>query len=190
VHLIVLLSTSAPKKVTEHASLREARRVVNFRPPVRRAHAGRRNYDRARQAHVEGRQRRGDRARRHHPSRPPPTTSPHRRRAASCPRYRTHGALYPPKKFFGAARNSTRRLLTILATALVDTGARMDEVIFEEFKGTATWSCARPAPRRRSGSYPAIEVNASFYAAGRIVVRPAFTPSRMEASPGTQRLGC
>jgi len=46
-------------------------------------------------------------------------------------------ALYPPKKFFGAARNiEDGGSLTILATALVDTGSRMDEVIFEEFKGT------------------------------------------------------
>src|SRR3546814_7068301 len=47
------------------------------------------------------------------------------------------GALYPPKKFFGAARNIEEGgSLTILATALVETGSRMDEVIFEEFKGT------------------------------------------------------
>src|SRR5688500_3290530 len=46
-------------------------------------------------------------------------------------------ALYPPKKFFGAARNIEQGgSLTIIATALVDTGSRMDEVIFEEFKGT------------------------------------------------------
>src|SRR5713101_5359236 len=47
------------------------------------------------------------------------------------------GALYPPKKFFGSARNIEEGgSLTILATALVETGSRMDEVIFEEFKGT------------------------------------------------------
>ncbi|MDK7340953.1 transcription termination factor Rho, partial [Pauljensenia sp. UMB0018B] len=46
-------------------------------------------------------------------------------------------ALYPPKKFFGAARNvENGGSLTILATALVETGSKMDEVIFEEFKGT------------------------------------------------------
>ena len=49
-------------------------------------------------------------------------------------------ALYPPKKFFGAARNiEGGGSLTILATALVETGSRMDEVIFEEFKGTGNW---------------------------------------------------
>ena len=47
------------------------------------------------------------------------------------------GALYPPKRFFGSARNiEGGGSLTIVATALVDTGSRMDEVIFEEFKGT------------------------------------------------------
>ena len=47
------------------------------------------------------------------------------------------GALYPPKRFFGAARNVEEGgSLTIIATALVDTGSKMDEVIFEEFKGT------------------------------------------------------
>jgi transcription termination factor Rho len=46
-------------------------------------------------------------------------------------------ALYPPKRFFGAARNiEYGGSLTIIATALIDTGSRMDEVIFEEFKGT------------------------------------------------------
>jgi len=52
-------------------------------------------------------------------------------------------ALHKPKRFFGAARNIEEGgSLTIMATALVDTGSRMDEVIFEEFKGTATWRCA------------------------------------------------
>src|SRR5918992_7869 len=49
-------------------------------------------------------------------------------------------ALYPPKKFFGSARNiEFGGSLTVIATALVDTGSRMDEVIFEEFKGTGNW---------------------------------------------------
>ena len=47
------------------------------------------------------------------------------------------GALHPPKKFFGAARNIEEGgSITILATALIDTGSRMDDVIYEEFKGT------------------------------------------------------
>ena len=72
------------------------------------------------------------------------------------------GALYPPKKFFGAARNVEEGgSLTILATALVETGSRMDEVIFEEFKGTGNMEIKldrRLADRR---IYPAIDVAAS-----------------------------
>ncbi|MEZ5266586.1 MAG: transcription termination factor Rho [Acidimicrobiales bacterium] len=65
------------------------------------------------------------------------------------------GALYPPKKFFGAARNVEEGgSLTILATALVETGSRMDEVIFEEFKGTGNMGCASTVASPRSGSTP------------------------------------
>ncbi|RMH84586.1 MAG: transcription termination factor Rho [Actinomyces sp.] len=72
------------------------------------------------------------------------------------------GALYPPKKFFGAARNVEEGgSLTILATALVETGSKMDEVIFEEFKGTGNMELRldRRAAERRI--YPAIDVDAS-----------------------------
>jgi transcription termination factor Rho len=72
------------------------------------------------------------------------------------------GALYPPKKFFGAARNIEEGgSLTILATALIDTGSKMDEVIFEEFKGTGNMELRldRRAAERRI--YPAIDVDAS-----------------------------
>lgn len=72
------------------------------------------------------------------------------------------GALYPPKRFFGAARNVEEGgSLTILATALVETGSKMDEVIFEEFKGTGNMELRldrRIAERR---IYPAIDVDAS-----------------------------
>ena len=72
------------------------------------------------------------------------------------------GALYPPKKFFGAARNVEEGgSLTILATALVDTGSAMDNVIFEEFKGTGNMELRldrRSAERR---IYPAIDVDGS-----------------------------
>jgi transcription termination factor Rho len=61
------------------------------------------------------------------------------------------GALYPPKKFFGAARNIEEGgSLTIIASALVETGSKMDEVIFEEFKGTGNMELARPTPGRTS----------------------------------------
>ncbi len=72
------------------------------------------------------------------------------------------GALYPPKKFFGAARNLEEGgSLTILASALVETGSRMDEVIFEEFKGTGNMELRldRRAAERRI--YPAINVAGS-----------------------------
>ena len=72
------------------------------------------------------------------------------------------GALYPPKRFFGAARNiEDGGSLTILATALVDTNSKMDEVIFEEFKGTGNMELRldRAAAERRV--YPAIDVDAS-----------------------------
>jgi transcription termination factor Rho len=72
------------------------------------------------------------------------------------------GALYPPKKFFGAARNIEEGgSLTILATALIETGSKMDEVIFEEFKGTGNMELRldrRVADRR---IYPAIDVEQS-----------------------------
>lgn len=72
------------------------------------------------------------------------------------------GALYPPKKFFGAARNIEEGgSLTILATALVETGSRMDEVIFEEFKGTGNMELRLDRRLAERRVYPAIDVNAS-----------------------------
>jgi transcription termination factor Rho len=72
------------------------------------------------------------------------------------------GALYPPKKFFGAARNIEEGgSLTILATALVETGSRMDEVIFEEFKGTGNLELRLDRRLAERRLYPAIDVNGS-----------------------------
>ena len=72
------------------------------------------------------------------------------------------GALYPPKKFFGAARNIEEGgSLTILATALVETGSRMDEVIFEEFKGTGNMELRLDRRLAERRIYPAIDVNGS-----------------------------
>ncbi len=72
------------------------------------------------------------------------------------------GALYPPKKFFGAARNIEEGgSLTILATALVETGSRMDEVIFEEFKGTGNMELKLDRRLAERRVYPAIDVNGS-----------------------------
>ncbi|MFP3900290.1 MAG: transcription termination factor Rho [Acidimicrobiia bacterium] len=72
------------------------------------------------------------------------------------------GALYPPKKFFGAARNVEEGgSLTILATALIETGSRMDEVIFEEFKGTGNMELRLDRRMAERRIYPAIDVEAS-----------------------------
>jgi len=71
-------------------------------------------------------------------------------------------ALYPPKKFFGAARNVEEGgSLTILATALVDTGSKMDEVIFEEFKGTGNMELRLDRRLAEQRIYPAIDVAGS-----------------------------
>jgi transcription termination factor Rho len=72
------------------------------------------------------------------------------------------GALYPPKRFFGAARNVEEGgSLTILATALVETGSKMDEVIFEEFKGTGNMELRLDRKTAERRVYPAIDVDAS-----------------------------
>ena len=71
-------------------------------------------------------------------------------------------ALYPPKKFFGAARNIEEGgSLTILATALVETGSRMDEVIFEEFKGTGNMELKLDRKMADKRIFPAVDVDAS-----------------------------
>ncbi|WP_249138689.1 transcription termination factor Rho [Phycicoccus avicenniae] len=71
-------------------------------------------------------------------------------------------ALYPPKKFFGAARNiENGGSLTILATALVETGSRMDEVIFEEFKGTGNMELKLDRGLANRRIFPAVDVNNS-----------------------------
>ncbi|MFP3396595.1 transcription termination factor Rho [Brevibacterium sp. SIMBA_078] len=71
-------------------------------------------------------------------------------------------ALYPPKKFFGAARNiEGGGSLTILATALVETGSKMDEVIFEEFKGTGNMELRLSRQLADKRIFPAIDVNSS-----------------------------
>ncbi len=71
-------------------------------------------------------------------------------------------ALYPPKRFFGAARNiEDGGSLTILATALVETGSKMDEVIFEEFKGTGNMELRLSRALADKRIFPAVDVNAS-----------------------------
>jgi transcription termination factor Rho len=71
-------------------------------------------------------------------------------------------ALYPPKRFFGAARNiENGGSLTIIATALVETGSKMDEVIFEEFKGTGNMELRLSRQLADKRIFPAVDVNAS-----------------------------
>ena len=72
------------------------------------------------------------------------------------------GALYMPKKFFGAARNIEEGgSLTILATALIETGSRMDDVIFEEFKGTGNMEVHLDRKLQERRVFPAIDINKS-----------------------------
>lgn len=71
-------------------------------------------------------------------------------------------ALHKPKRFFGAARNTEERgSLTIIATALIDTGSKMDEVIFEEFKGTGNMELQLDRKLANKRVYPAVDVVAS-----------------------------
>ena len=83
-------------------------------------------------------------------------------------------ALYPPKKFFGAARNIEHGgSLTILATALVETGSRMDEVIFEEFKGTGNMELKLDRKLANRRIYPAINVEDSGTRKEELLMEPA-----------------
>ncbi len=82
-------------------------------------------------------------------------------------------ALYPPKRFFGAARNiENGGSLTILATALVETGSKMDEVIFEEFKGTGNMELKLSRQLADRRIFPAVDVNASGTRREEILVSP------------------
>jgi transcription termination factor Rho len=82
-------------------------------------------------------------------------------------------ALYPPKRFFGAARNIEHGgALTILATALVETGSRMDEVIFEEFKGTGNWELKLDRKASEKRIFPAIDIQASGTRKEELLLRP------------------
>ncbi len=71
-------------------------------------------------------------------------------------------ALYPPKKFFGAARNAEDGgSLTVIATCLIDTGSRMDDVIYEEFKGTGNWELHLERKLAEKRIFPAIDIQRS-----------------------------
>lgn len=82
-------------------------------------------------------------------------------------------ALYPPKRFFGAARNIEHGgSLTILASALVETGSKMDEVIFEEFKGTGNMELRLSRSLADKRIFPAVDVNASGTRREEILIAP------------------
>ena len=82
-------------------------------------------------------------------------------------------ALYPPKKFFGAARNLREGgSLTIIASALVETGSKMDEVIFEEFKGTGNMELRLSRSLADRRIFPAIDINASGTRREELLLKP------------------
>ena len=95
------------------------------------------------------------------------------------------GALYPPKKFFGAARNCEEGgSLTILATALVETNSRMDEHIFEEFKGTGNMELKLDRKLAERRIYPAIDVDASSTRHEELLYARGPAQLGVEAAPG------
>jgi transcription termination factor Rho len=82
-------------------------------------------------------------------------------------------ALQRPKRFFGAARNIEEGgSLTIIATALIDTGSRMDEVIYEEFKGTGNLELHLNRRMSEKRVYPAIEINRSGTRREELLIKP------------------
>ena len=86
-------------------------------------------------------------------------------------------ALYPPKRFFGAARNLEEGgSLTIIATALIDTGSRMDDVIYEEFKGTGNMEIHLDRRMAEKRVYPAINVNRSGTRREELLIVPEILP--------------
>lgn len=86
-------------------------------------------------------------------------------------------ALYPPKRFFGAARNiEDGGSLTILATCLVDTGSRMDDVVYEEFKGTGNMELHLSRTLQERRVFPAIEIARSSTRREELLLGPDLTP--------------
>jgi transcription termination factor Rho len=84
------------------------------------------------------------------------------------------GALQKPKRIFGAARNVEQGgSLTIIATALVDTGSRMDEVIFEEFKGTGNSEIVLDRKLSDKRTFPAMDINRSGTRREELLIEPA-----------------
>ncbi len=86
-------------------------------------------------------------------------------------------ALYPPKRFFGAARNLEEGgSLTIIATCLVDTGSRMDDVVYEEFKGTGNMELHLSRKLQERRIFPAIDIDRSSTRREELLLGPDITP--------------
>jgi transcription termination factor Rho len=86
-------------------------------------------------------------------------------------------ALYPPKRFFGAARNiEDGGSLTIIATCLVDTGSRMDDVVYEEFKGTGNMELHLSRTLQERRVFPAIDIDRSSTRREELLLGPDLTP--------------
>ncbi|MFZ5810349.1 MAG: transcription termination factor Rho [Chloroflexota bacterium] len=86
-------------------------------------------------------------------------------------------ALYPPKRFFGAARNIEEGgSLTIIATCLVDTGSRMDDVVYEEFKGTGNMELHLSRRLQERRIFPAIDIERSSTRREELLLGPDITP--------------
>jgi transcription termination factor Rho len=86
-------------------------------------------------------------------------------------------ALYPPKRFFGAARNIEEGgSLTIIATCLVDTGSRMDDVVYEEFKGTGNMELHLSRNLQERRIFPAIDISRSSTRREELLLGPDITP--------------
>lgn len=86
-------------------------------------------------------------------------------------------ALYPPKRFFGAARNIEEGgSLTIIATCLIDTGSRMDDVVYEEFKGTGNMELHLSRRLQERRVFPAIDIERSSTRREELLLGPDLTP--------------
>ena len=97
-------------------------------------------------------------------------------------------AMQKPKRFFGAARNIEEGgSLTILATALIDTGSRMDEVIFEEFKGTGNMELHLDRRLVDKRVWPAIDINRSGTRKEELLLHPDEYERMSDAPPGAGR---
>ena len=87
-------------------------------------------------------------------------------------------ALYPPKRFYGAARNIEEGgSLTVIATCLIDTGSRMDDVVYEEFKGTGNMELHLSRKLQERRIYPAIDIERSSTRRGRVAPGSGYHPA-------------